>query len=84
MILDFPAREFEHLGLQPYSHKDMVEYVEFNFYGNRYASGGADGRIKVYNRHSSDGAWHICDTWAAHKSEVLEVSRIINLVDGLI
>lgn len=77
MMIDLPPREFDAFGLQPYGHKDMVESTEFNFYGNRYATGSADGRITVYNRHSKDGAWHLCDVWGAHKGEILEVLRIV-------
>jgi WD40 repeat protein len=53
-------------------HKDMVETTAFNTSGDRFASGSVDGKIKVYNRHK-DNTWHLCDTWGAHSSEILQV-----------
>ncbi len=58
--------------IQQHGHKDMVQAGSFNKYGNRFALGSADGRIKVYDRHR-DGSWALCDTWAAHNAEVIEV-----------
>jgi WD40 repeat protein len=58
--------------LLQHGHSDMVEAAEFNSYGNRFALGSADGRIKVYDR-MRDGTWRICDTWVAHSAEVHEV-----------
>lgn len=74
--------EVERAGFEllPYVHKDMVEAVAFNEYGDRFASSSADGKIKVHNRHK-DGAWHLCDTWGAHSSEILEVSSPPSLID---
>lgn len=60
------------LNLQ-HGHKDLVQAVAFNTYGDRFATGSVDGKIRVFNRHR-DGTWRICDTWAAHGGEVLEVS----------
>lgn len=65
-------REQEGFVLLQHGHRDMVEATAFNHYGNRFASGSVDGKIKVYNRHK-DGSWNICDTWGAHNSEILEV-----------
>lgn len=55
-----------------HGHKDMVETAAFNMYGNRFALGSADGKIKVYDK-TKEGSWRLCDTWTAHNAEVLEV-----------
>lgn len=60
------------LNLQ-HGHKDLVQAITFNTYGDRCATGSVDGKIRVFNRHK-DGTWRICDTWTAHGGEVLEVS----------
>lgn len=60
------------LNLQ-HGHRDLVQAVAFNTYGDRCATGSVDGRIRVFNRHK-DGTWRLCDTWTAHGGEVLEVS----------
>ncbi|KAF7876906.1 uncharacterized protein EAF02_008126 [Botrytis sinoallii] len=55
------------------THRDIVEASAFNTYGTRFATGSADGKIKVYNRHH-DGSWMQCDTWGAHNGgEVLQL-----------
>ncbi|POR35596.1 Nucleoporin SEH1 [Tolypocladium paradoxum] len=59
------------LNLQ-HGHKDLVQAVAFNTYGDRCATGSVDGRIRVFNRHK-DGTWRLCDTWSAHGGEVLEL-----------
>lgn len=59
--------------LHQHGHRDMVECSSFNSYGNRFAIGSADGKIKVFDR-SSNGTWSLCDTWSAHNAEILEVS----------
>lgn len=58
--------------LLQYSHRDMVEAVAFNAYGDRFASSSVDGKVKVYDRHR-DGSWNLCDTWGAHTAEILQV-----------
>lgn len=58
--------------VQQHGHKDMVESVEFNTYGNRFVLGSADGRLKVYDK-IRDGSWRLCDTWGAHAAEITEV-----------
>ncbi|EKD19788.1 uncharacterized protein L3040_001865 [Drepanopeziza brunnea f. sp. 'multigermtubi'] len=58
--------------LLPHGHKDMVQATAFNVYGDRFASSSADGKIKAYNRHK-DGTWNLCDTWAAHTAEILQI-----------
>jgi nucleoporin SEH1 len=58
--------------MQQHGHRDMVQASAFNRYGDRFALGSADGRIKVYDRHR-DGSWMLCDTWGAHNGEVIEV-----------
>jgi nucleoporin SEH1 len=59
------------LNLQ-HGHKDLVQAVAFNTYGDRCATGSVDGKIRVFNRHK-DGMWRICDNWTAHGGEILEV-----------
>ncbi|GAW18622.1 hypothetical protein ANO14919_081010 [Xylariales sp. No.14919] len=55
-----------------HGHKDLVQAIAFNAYGDRCATGGVDGRMRVFNRHR-DGVWQICDNWAAHSGEILEL-----------
>ncbi|TVY83595.1 Nucleoporin, partial [Lachnellula suecica] len=64
--------EPEGFTLLQHGHRDMIQATAFNIYGNRFATGSVDGRIKIYNLHQ-DGTWNLCDTWSAHNSEVLEV-----------
>ncbi|KJZ77931.1 hypothetical protein HIM_02568 [Hirsutella minnesotensis 3608] len=59
------------LNLQ-HGHRDLVQAVAFNTYGDRCATGTVDGKIRVFNRHK-DATWRLCDTWTAHGGEVLEV-----------
>ncbi|KAH7328361.1 putative nuclear pore protein [Stachybotrys elegans] len=59
------------LNLQ-HGHKDLVQSIAFNTYGDRCATGSVDGKIRVFNRHK-DGTWRLCDTWSAHGGEVLEI-----------
>ncbi|KAI8689854.1 hypothetical protein NCS56_00249300 [Fusarium sp. Ph1] len=59
------------LNLQ-HGHKDLVQSVAFNTYGDRCATGSVDGKIRVFNRHK-DGTWRLCDTWTAHGGEILEL-----------
>lgn len=55
-----------------HSHRDLVQAVSFNTYGDRCATGSVDGKIRVFNR-LKDGTWRLCDTWSAHGGEVLEL-----------
>lgn len=64
--------EPEGFTLLQHGHRDMINTTAFNTYGDRFASGSVDGRIKVYNLHT-DGKWVLCDTWGAHNSEVIEL-----------
>lgn len=64
-------------GLLQHAHKDMIEATAFNVYGDRFASGSVDGKIKVYNRHT-DGSWNLCDTWGAHTAETLQVNTFFS------
>ncbi|KAL7784063.1 WD40-repeat-containing domain protein [Trichoderma ceciliae] len=59
------------LNLQ-HGHKDLVQAIAFNAYGDRCATGSVDGKIRVFNRHK-DGTWRLCDTWSAHGGEVIEL-----------
>ncbi|KAI0399532.1 WD40-repeat-containing domain protein [Xylaria palmicola] len=55
-----------------HGHRDLVQAIAFNAYGDRCATGGVDGKIRVFNRHR-DGVWRLCDNWGAHSGEVLEL-----------
>jgi nucleoporin SEH1 len=55
-----------------HGHRDLVQAIAFNTYGDRCATGSVDGKIRVFNRHH-DGTWRLCDTWTAHGGEVLEL-----------
>ncbi|PHH55552.1 Glutathione S-transferase omega-like 2 [Ceratocystis fimbriata CBS 114723] len=58
--------------IHQHGHRDLVQAVSFNSYGDRCATGSADGKIRVFNRQR-DGMWRLCDTWGAHGGEVLEL-----------
>lgn len=53
-------------------HPDLVQCIAFNAYGDRSATGAVDGRVRVFNR-ARDGVWRLCDAWAAHPAEVLDL-----------
>jgi nucleoporin SEH1 len=55
-----------------HGHPDLVGCVAFNAYGDRCATGAVDGRVRVFNR-ARDGVWRLCDAWAAHPAEVLDL-----------
>ncbi|KAK6957364.1 hypothetical protein Daesc_000148 [Daldinia eschscholtzii] len=55
-----------------HGHKDLVQAIAFNAYGDRCATGSVDGKIRVFNRHQ-DGIWRLCDNWKAHAGEILEL-----------
>ncbi|KAI2781156.1 WD40 repeat-like protein [Daldinia loculata] len=55
-----------------HGHKDLVQAIAFNAYGDRCATGSVDGKIRVFNRHQ-DGIWRLCDNWKAHTGEILEL-----------
>lgn len=74
MIMDPAFGEVSPFAIQQHGHRDMVQASSFNKYGNRFALGSADGRIKVYDKHR-DGSWVLCDTWGAHNAEILEVCK---------
>ncbi|PTB70786.1 WD40 repeat-like protein [Trichoderma citrinoviride] len=67
---DDENRSFD-LNLQ-HGHRDLVQAIAFNAYGDRCATGSVDGKIRVFNRHR-DGTWRLCDTWSAHGGEVVEL-----------
>lgn len=58
-----------------HGHQDLVQAVAFNSHGDRCATGSVDGKIRVFNRHR-DGVWRLCDNWAAHAGEILEVCLV--------
>ncbi|RYP61566.1 hypothetical protein DL771_010087 [Monosporascus sp. 5C6A] len=55
-----------------HGHKDVVQAIAFNAYGDRCATGSVDGKIRVFNRYK-DGTWRMCDNWGAHGGEILEL-----------
>ncbi|KAI0892633.1 WD domain-containing protein [Annulohypoxylon nitens] len=55
-----------------HGHKDLVQAIAFNAYGDRCATGSVDGKIRVFNRHQ-DGIWRLCDNWKSHAGEILEL-----------
>ncbi|KAI2466356.1 WD domain-containing protein [Annulohypoxylon bovei var. microspora] len=55
-----------------HGHKDLVQAIAFNAYGDRCATGSVDGKIRVFNRHQ-DGVWRLCDNWKSHPGEILEL-----------
>ncbi|KAI0387450.1 WD domain-containing protein [Hypomontagnella monticulosa] len=55
-----------------HGHKDLVQAIAFNAYGDRCATGSVEGKIRVFNRHQ-DGIWRLCDNWKAHAGEILEL-----------
>jgi nucleoporin SEH1 len=75
MMTNHPLANYNGLQILQHGHRDMVQASAFNRYGNRFAIGSADGRIKVFDRHR-DGSWVICDTWWAHKAEIIEVCQL--------
>lgn len=72
MMIDQSFGDPNNFAIQQHGHRDMVQAGAFNAYGNRFAIGSVDGKIKVYDRHR-DGTWAICDTWGAHNTEIIEV-----------
>jgi nucleoporin SEH1 len=62
-----------------HGHRDLVQAVAFNAYGDRCAAGAVDGKIRVFNRHK-DGIWRLCDNWSAHGGEIFEVSTSRSLL----
>ncbi|ROT38734.1 WD40 repeat-like protein [Sodiomyces alkalinus F11] len=55
-----------------HGHRDLVQAVAFNAYGDRCATGAVDGKIRVFNRHK-EGIWRLCDSWTAHGGEIFEL-----------
>lgn len=60
-----------------HGHKDLVQAIAFNAYGDRCATGSVDGKIRVFNRHQ-DGIWRLCDNWKSHAGEILEVRHSLH------
>lgn len=71
---DVPAssKAGTYFDLIAHGHRDLVQAVAFNEYGDRCATGSVDGKIRVFNRQK-DGTWRMCDNWGAHSGEVLEL-----------
>ncbi|KAI1100675.1 WD40 repeat-like protein [Jackrogersella minutella] len=69
---DITAENSAAFDIIQHGHKDLVQAIAFNAYGDRCATGSVDGKIRVFNRHQ-DGVWRICDNWKAHAGEILEL-----------
>ncbi|KAI4865451.1 WD domain-containing protein [Hypoxylon rubiginosum] len=69
---DMLAEESATFDIIQHGHKDLVQAIAFNAYGDRCATGSVDGKIRVFNRHQ-DGIWRLCDNWKAHPGEILEL-----------
>lgn len=67
-----PGQERNVFDIVQHGHKDIVQSIAFNAYGDRCATGSVDGKIRVFNRHK-DGIWRLCDHWSAHGGEILEL-----------
>ncbi|KAF2727633.1 WD40 repeat-like protein [Polyplosphaeria fusca] len=52
-------------------HRDMVLAVDFNYFGTRMVSAGADHRLEVCDK--KDDTWVPVDRWKAHDAEVTDV-----------
>ncbi|KAI1431875.1 putative nuclear pore protein [Xylaria sp. CBS 124048] len=75
MVFRSPTSEPENphpFDIIQHGHKDLVQAIAFNAYGDRCATGGIDGRLRIFNRHQ-DGIWRLSDNWIAHSCEILEL-----------
>ncbi|QIX00713.1 hypothetical protein AMS68_006230 [Peltaster fructicola] len=54
-------------------HKDLILAIDYNLYGNRMVTAGADHLLKVWHHNEHTGEWSITDTWLAHDAEVTDV-----------
>ncbi|KAI1386123.1 WD domain-containing protein [Hypoxylon trugodes] len=71
-VEDSSAENSASFDIVQHGHKDLVQAIAFNAYGDRCATGSVDGKIRVFNRHQ-DGIWRLCDNWKAHAGEILEL-----------
>lgn len=53
-------------------HRDIVLAVDFNYFGTRMVSAGADHRLEVCDK--KDDNWVTVDRWKAHDAEITDVS----------
>jgi len=63
----------EEFTLLNHGHSDMVEVGAYNTYGTKFATGCADGRVKVLAKNRG-AEWNLIETFRAHDGEVLDVS----------
>jgi len=54
-----------------HGHRDLVLAVDFDFYGIRMITAGADHKLKLWDR--KDDTWVLTDTWKAHDAEITDV-----------
>ncbi|KMP06609.1 nucleoporin seh1 [Coccidioides immitis H538.4] len=60
------ATEFE------IGHRDQVNVIKFNFYGNRILTASSDHRVKVWDQN--EAGWELIDTWRAHDAEIYDAA----------
>ncbi|KAI1932250.1 hypothetical protein LOZ58_003343 [Ophidiomyces ophidiicola] len=53
-------------------HRDQVNAIKFNYYGNRILTASSDHRIKVWDQ--TDSGWEVVDTWRAHDAEIIDAA----------
>ncbi|WEW59540.1 hypothetical protein PRK78_005014 [Emydomyces testavorans] len=53
-------------------HRDQVNVINFNFYGNRVLTASSDHRIKVWDQKET--GWELTETWRAHDAEILDAA----------
>ena len=58
----------------PENHDDLVTVVEFNYFGTRILTAGADHRMSVMHRYNEASLPKLQDTWTAHDAEITDVS----------
>ncbi|KAI9677738.1 MAG: epoxide hydrolase, soluble (sEH) [Trizodia sp. TS-e1964] len=70
-----PAARSAPQGFQIYEHghRDLVQAVKYNLYGDLLATGSSDGRIKAYTLDALSEKWVLIDTWRAHDGEIIDL-----------
>jgi hypothetical protein len=74
----FPQKQEENVmsntEFKPLTHgsKDIVLAAHYNVYGKRLVTGGADHRIRVFEKNQED-KWETFEVWKAHNAQVLDV-----------
>lgn len=58
-----------------HGHQDVVLAVDFNYFGTRMVTAGADHRLKVWDKR--DDQWTLVESWRAHDAEIVDVSSTL-------